>query len=223
MAKSKQRKTGRPTGKWRAKSSSTFKQRETVMRVVDAMQMVLGEIEDARKRGDSVKITRAESGGISLEITSRKTKPEKPNSGFPYGGVLEPALLAKWTGLGMKVAVVTGTLPEDGSTVFERAYVTAPMVAVATARSRRMVDRWAADGKFVPAHQIGNERLWAADDLDRLLREGRFFEQSVFDKGHAGELVRRIREAQAAHTAEQAQEAQVRVRPARQAKKEERV
>jgi predicted DNA-binding protein (UPF0251 family) len=204
------------------KELRSFAPRKTVVRAVEAVGMILQEIEAARQRGDVVKVTKTDAG-ICLEITSRRTKPATPNA-FPYGSADDPALLAEWTRLVHRIAVIRHDLRRDDSTVCERAYVTAPMVAVATGRTRRQVDRWAADGRFIPAHQIGNERLWAVNDLDRLLRGGRFFVQSVNDKGHAGEVAARAQEAVAAYEAEQRQEAAERVAvAARQSKAKQTV
>jgi hypothetical protein len=148
---------------------------------------------NAQGRGDKLTITKVD-GGLQIEIVRRKTKPNRPNA-FPYKSILDPQLQAEWKQRGMLCAVIRGTLQADGSPTYTRAYVTGPMVAIATGRSARAVEEWASESRFIPSHQIGRERLWAADDLERLLNEGAFFPQSIHDKGHPGERAARILEA----------------------------
>lgn len=135
-------------------------------------------------------------------MTQRKKRGPKGPHPFKYHAADDPALLAEWHRRGMLTCIVRGDLVRDGSTVYERAYTTGKMVAVAVGRTKRAVDEWAADGKFIPARLINGRRMWAVEDLDRLLRGGVFFEQSPFDKGHPGELAARAREGVSAVEAE---------------------
>lgn len=120
-----------------------------------------------------------------------KTKPPKPHP-FPHRKV-DRALMDEWTKAGHLVCYVRGQARRDGSTLYEQAYVTVHMVAMATGRSRRMVDQWAQEGKFIPARKVNGQKVYAVENLDRLLREGDFFRQTIHDRGHIGNLAARTR------------------------------
>ena len=122
-----------------------------------------------------------------------KTKPFGPH-GFPYRTKDDPALLWSLCEKGIALATLKGTLP-DGTVAYVREYWPAQAVAMATGRTLSAVAVWRREGRFIPAHDNNGVHLWAAEDVDRLLREGAFFEQSVHDIGHPGELAARIDEA----------------------------
>jgi len=96
-----------------------------------------------------------------------------------------------WTTAGHLVCYVRGESRRDGSTLYEQAYVPIEMVALATGRSARMVRQWAQEGNFIPARKINGQKVYAVEDLDRLLREGDFFQQTLHDAGHMGNLAAR--------------------------------
>jgi hypothetical protein len=117
----------------------------------------------------------------------RVTKPARPNR-FKYTAVNDPALILELQQKGIAIATIRSTLREDGTPVYTRVYWPVKAVSAATGRKPRMIRQWAEEGKFVPAQHIGGRPVWAEEDVDRLLREGDFFQQSIRDAGHMGEL-----------------------------------
>lgn len=118
----------------------------------------------------------------------RVTKPAGRPNRFKYQTTEDPALILELRIKGITLATLKGTLADDGSNAYTIVYYPIKAVAVATGRKPQMIQQWAEEGKFIAAQRISGRPVYVEQDVDRLLRTGDFFEQSINDPGHIGDI-----------------------------------